>query len=97
VAFHFSINCGNWLVIGRSYWVIPNQMETRYYVPFILAFRFLLPILLHKSWRESNIFALIFVFLIGLGIISCTISSQAQIWWSNLPGSIIQAPRLLKL
>lgn len=85
------------LSLGGVIRVIPNQMETRYYVPFYLGIQISVAYLIaQKLERRNNIFALIFVFLIGLGIISCTISSQAQIWWSNLPGSIIQAPQVVK-
>ncbi|ACK66453.1 conserved hypothetical protein [Rippkaea orientalis PCC 8801] len=85
------------LLLGGIVRLIPNQMEARYYIPVYLGIQISIAYLLaQKINQKNNVFAMIFMTLIGLGIISCSISSQAQIWWVNLPSSIIQAPQVVQ-
>lgn len=95
--FVLSLMAVTGLLLGGIVRLIPHQMETRYYVPLYLGIEISLAYLLAKKIdTKFNLFSGIFVILIGLGIISGIISSQTQVWWVNLPGSIIQAPQVVK-
>lgn len=95
--FVLSLMAVTGLLLGGVIRLMPNQMETRYYVPVYLGIEISLAYLLgQKIHKKFNLFSGIFVILICLGIISGIISSQTKVWWVNLPSSIIQAPQVVE-
>ncbi|MGK7939554.1 MAG: glycosyltransferase family 39 protein [Crocosphaera sp.] len=95
--FILSLMAVTGLLLGGIVRLMPNQMETRYYVPVYLGIEISLAYLLgQKINKQFNLFSGIFIFLISLGIISGIISSQTKVWWVNLPSSIIQAPQVVE-
>lgn len=75
----------------------------RYTIAYILgiqlatAYLFATKILVSANNRKKKLWELGFIALISMQIISCTVSSQSQLWWNKYPSSTKYNPAIAKI
>jgi uncharacterized membrane protein len=75
----------------------------RYTIAYILGIQlavahlFATKILVAANNRKKNLWKVGFIALISMQIISCTVSSQSQLWWNKYPSSTKYNPAIAKI
>lgn len=80
--------------------VVTHNLTDRYFVAGVLGIQITLAFLLTtqmttaSSFTRQKLWQLIFISLIVSGVVSCSINSQAQLWWNKYPSSTKDNPKV---
>jgi hypothetical protein len=66
-------------------------------IQLALAYLFATKILVATNNRKQKLWKLGFIALISMQIISCTVSSQSQLWWNKYPSSTKYNPAIAQI
>jgi uncharacterized membrane protein len=85
-------------VLGRRYgtsrFITPCILGIQLSLAYLLATKITSPLI---SNQQQKLWRLITVVLISIGVLSCTLSSQAQMWWNKLPDINKHYPQIAKI